>query len=394
MENERFASRIASMPTSIFSVMSKMAVDYNAVNLGQGFPDFDGPLWIMEEAFKAMKSGKNQYAPSIGIFSLRRTLAETYKKIYGLNWDPDREITVTAGATEALYSTITAIVNPGDEVIMFEPFYDAHQADVLLAGGTPVYVTLKKPDNYHDGFHFDFLELEKKVTPKTKLLILNNPDNPTGKVFSIDELMFIARLAIKYDFLVLSDEVYEFLTFDDIKHIPIATIQGMQERTITVSSTGKTFGMTGWKIGYAFARPEITAAINKIHQWTTFAVNTPGQHAMAYAFTQLDDYLPDFRKTYEAKRDFMLSELKKTPFKPHVPKGSYFLMADIPSGRFTDDIDTATQLVKNYGVATIPPSVFYGVADEGKTMLRFCFAKTDATLKAGMDRLKALQSEE
>ncbi len=387
MSEIKYADRIATLPTSIFSVMSKMAVDYNAVNLGQGFPDFDGPAWIMEEAFNAMKSGKNQYAPSVGIFSLRSILADTYKKYYGLNWNPDTEITITAGATEALYSAITSTVNPGDEVIMFEPFYDAHQADVILAGGTPVYITLQKPDKYYDSFHFDFGELEKKVSKKTKMLILNNPNNPTGKVFTIDELKFIAKLAAKYDFLVLSDEVYEFLTFDGIKHIPIATLPGMQDRTITISSTGKTFGMTGWKIGYAFARPDITAAINKVHQWTTFAVNTPGQHAMAYAFTRLDEYLPDFRRLYEAKRDFMFDKLKTSPFRAHLPKGSYFMMADIPSAKFSDDIEAATRLVKVYGVATIPPSVFYSDSQEGKSMLRLCFAKKDETLAAGMEKL-------
>lgn len=386
-----FAERIATIPTSIFSVMSKMAVDYNAVNLGQGFPDFDGPRWIMEEAFQAMKTGKNQYAPSIGIFSLRSILAETYKNHYNLNWDPDKEITITAGATEALYCAITSIVNPGDEVIMFEPFYDSHQADVVLAGGVPVYVTLHKPDNYHDNFYFDFAELEKKISKKTKMLILNNPNNPTGKVFTVDELKFISKLATKYDFLVLSDEVYEFLTFDGIKHIPIATLPGMQERTITISSTGKTFGMTGWKIGYAFAKPEITAAINKVHQWTTFAVNTPGQHAMAYAFSRLDEYLPDFRRLYESKRDYAFNQLAGSSFKAHLPKGSYFMMVDLPTAKFADDIEAAILLVKNYGVATIPPSVFYSESAEGKTMLRLCFAKKDETLKSGIERLKAIQ---
>jgi aspartate/methionine/tyrosine aminotransferase len=382
MKNKFITDRISNMPTSIFSTMSKLAFEHKAINLGQGFPDFDGPAWIMEEAFKAMKEGKNQYAPSPGIFSLRQAYANVQKNQYGIEWNPDNEITITHGATEALFSTIQAFVQKGDEVIMFEPFYDSHQADVLLAGGTPRYVTLKKPD-----FNFDFQELIDTINSKTKAIIINSPHNPTGKVYTYEELEFISKLAIENDLLVISDEVYEFLTFDNIKHIPIATFPGMRERTITISSTGKTFSMTGWKIGFALAIPELTEAIQKVHQWTTFAVNTPAQHAMAFALTKLDEYLPDFRKDYLKKRDFVYNQLIDSPFKPYKPSGSYFIMADIPE-IFKDDIHAATELVTKFGIATIPPSVFYGKSDEGKTMLRLCFAKKDETLKAGISRLR------
>ncbi|MBX3043021.1 MAG: aminotransferase class I/II-fold pyridoxal phosphate-dependent enzyme [Candidatus Kapabacteria bacterium] len=377
------ANRIASMSTSIFATMGKMAIEHQAVNLGQGFPDFDGPSWLMDEAYGAMKSGKNQYAPSPGILSLRKQIAEVQNKYYGMDYDSETEITITAGATEALFAAIHAFINPGDEVILFEPFYDAYQADVIHAGGVPKYITLQKPD-----FSFDIEEIKKAISSKTKMMILNSPHNPTGKVFTNDELTSIAGLAIEHDFLILSDEAYEFLTYDNAKHIPIATLPDMKKRTITVNSTGKTFGMTGWKIGYATATQQITNAIRKVHQWTTFAVNTPMQHAMAHGFKVLDDYLPEFRNLYQAKRDKALELLSNTNFYPHIPLGSYFIMVDIPSGKFNDDVDAATRLVREFGVATIPPSVFYSRSDEGKTMLRLCFAKSDETLESGIKILE------
>lgn len=375
------ASRIASMTTSIFATMSKLAFEHKATNLGQGFPDFDGPEWIMDAAYEAMKTGKNQYAPSPGIFSLKNAIKDYHKKFYDLDWTTD-EIIITAGATEALFSTIMAFIEPGDEVIIFEPFYDSYLADITLAGGTPIAVTLKKPD-----FSFDYDELAQAITEKTKMIIVNTPHNPTGKLFTRDELEYIASIAKKHDLLVLTDEVYEFLTFDGAQHIPMATIDGMKKRTITVSSTGKTFGMTGWKIGYAIATEPLATAIQKVHQWTTFAVNTPAQHAMAYAFSRLESYLPEFRKLYTEKRDLIYNELQKTKFKPHKPLGSYFIMVDIPDGVFNDDVDAAMKLVKEYGVATIPPSVFYIKSDEGKTMLRLCFAKQNETIIEGISKM-------
>ncbi|HPI21391.1 MAG TPA: methionine aminotransferase [Candidatus Kapabacteria bacterium] len=377
------ANRILKMKTSIFATMSQLAIKHKAVNLGQGFPDFDGPAWIMEEAYKAMKNGKNQYAPMNGTLTFRKAISNVYKNYYSLDFNTDTEITVTAGATEALYSTFNAFFEEGDEVILFEPYYDGYYADLLLSGATPKFITLHKPD-----FLFDFFELEAHITQKTKAIVLNNPHNPTGKVWTLEELNLIAKLAKRYDLLVISDEVYEFLTFDNVQHIPFATLPEMKERTVTISSMGKTFGMTGWKIGYAVAPPNLTAAIQKIHQWTAFAVNTPGQHSMAYALSQLENYLPEFRKLYQNKRDFLFNELKTTKFKPHLPKGSYFIMVDIPAEKQIDDIKCAMELVEKNGVATIPPSVFYSKSDEGKTMLRLCFAKKDEVLLAGIERLK------
>lgn len=382
MPVKMFSDRIAKMTDSIFSTMSKLAFEHNAVNLGQGFPDLDGPPSIPENAYKAMLEGRNQYAPSPGTNGLRREISSAYKIQYDREIDPNSEITITAGATEALYSTTQALLDPGDEVIVFEPFYDAYTADVVLAGAAPVFVTLKKPD-----FRFDPEDLEKVVTQKTKMIIVNNPHNPTGKVFTQKELETIADFAISRDLFVLSDEVYEFLTYDEARHVPIATLPGMKDRTITICSTGKTFGMTGWKIGFAIAEEEITRAIRKVHQWTTFAVNTPGQYAMARAFADLENYLPEFRKLYQSKRDLMTRELDKTDFKYHIPKGSYFIMVDIPGGKAADDVEAAKRLVEKCGVATIPPSVFYERSDEGKTMLRLCFAKSDETIIQGAARL-------
>lgn len=378
----KFADRISSMPDSIFAVMSKMANEYNAVNLGQGFPDFDGPEWLYHEAFKAMQEGKNQYAPTQGIFTLRRNIAEIQAKHYGMDYDPESEITITTGATEALYCAFNAIINPGDEVIVFEPFYDSYPADIELAGGIPVCVTLYKPN-----FAFDFNELRNSVNNKTKAIVLNTPHNPTGKVFTIEELKFIAQIAQENNLIVIADEAYEFLSYSGIQHLSIATLPGMRNRTVKISSTGKTFGVTGWKIGYVSANAGITAAIRKVHQWTTFAVNTPGQHAMAHGFSILDEYLPDFRKLYESKRDLIYNLLLETKFKPHEANGSYFIMVDLPEGSFKNDVDAATKLTQEYGIATIPTSVFYRRSDEGKTMLRLCFAKSDDTIREGIARL-------
>ena len=379
MIKKLYADRLDNMEESIFATMSRLANEYKAVNLGQGFPDFDGPEWIFDKAYEAMKKGKNQYAPDAGIYSLRRSISEMYEKYYDFKFNPADEIVITAGATEALYSTILALVNPGDEVIMFEPVYDSHLADVKLAGGIPKFVTLRAPD-----FSFDPKELETTVTDRTKLILINNPQNPTGKVFSKDELDIIAGCAKQHDLLVLSDEVYEFITYDNAKHIPIITLPGMRERTITISSTGKTFSMTGWKIGYAISNPKLIQAVIDIHQWTTFAVNTPAQHAMAYAFTQLESYLPDFRANYLRKRNLMLDELTKTKFRAFKPKGSFFMMVEIPDSPDRNDMQAAEYLVKQCGVATVPPSMFYGKSDEGKKLLRLCFAKKDETIISGI----------
>jgi N-succinyldiaminopimelate aminotransferase len=377
------AERTTSIGTSIFATMSRLAADYQAVNLGQGFPDFDGPSWLRREALAAMEAGYNQYAPMIGIRSLRESIAWYQHEYYDLQWNPEEEITITAGATEALFSAMVALLNPGDEVVLFEPYYDSYHANALLAGAVPVCVTLHRPD-----FSLDIAALERAITPRTRMVILNTPHNPTGRVFTHEELADLATVVQQHDLLVLSDEVYEFLVYDGSIHIPFASLPGMRERTVTVSSTGKTFGMTGWKIGYSLAPSALTSAIRKVHQFVTFAVNTPAQHAMAHALRNLPEYVPTFRTQYEARRAQMLEGLQHSVFTPHEPQGSYFVMVDIPPSLQEEDVACATRLVKEFGVATIPPSVFYSHSDEGKRMLRLCFAKKDYTITEGLRRLQ------
>ncbi len=376
------ARRIAAIEPSIFATMSRLAVEHQAVNLGQGFPDFDGPPWIVDAFADALRSAKNQYAPMPGIQRLRNAVAGYHKAFYDLDWNPDTDVTVTAGATESLFSAMLALLDPGDEVILFEPYYDSYYANCLIAGAQPVCVTLHAPD-----FRIDAQELAAAVTPRTRMIVVNNPHNPTGRMFSRSELGVVADLARRHDLLVLSDEVYEFLTFDANVHIPFATLPEMRERTITVSSTGKTFGMTGWKIGYTIATAELSDAVRTVHQFATFAVNTPGQHAMAHGLERLQQYLPEFRATYQRKRDLLFDGLRDSSLRAILPEGTYFMMVRLPEGS-DDDIDCATRLVTERRVAVIPPSVFYRNSDEGKSMLRLCFAKTDETLREGMARLQ------
>lgn len=377
------SERISSNPDSIFSTIAEMARQHKAVNLGQGFPSMPGSKFLKDAACKAIQDDKNQYAPPAGIFSLRKIISEIAGKHYGIDYNPGDEITITAGATEALYSSITAFVDPGDEVVMFEPFYDAHEADVRLAGGIPRYVTLHKPD-----FSFDEEEFKMQINENTKMIIINTPHNPTGKVFSKNELQFIADIALEEGLIVLSDEVYEFLTYDDARHIPIASLPHMKERTITVSSTGKTFGMTGWKVGYICSSQILTEAIRKVHQWTTFTINTPGQHAVKAGFENFDTYLPEFRSLYQRKKDTATEILSTSGFTPLPCKGTYFLMAELPKNKYIHDVEAAEQLIRDAGVAVIPPSCFYKKSDEGKSMIRICFAKDDKTLIEGLTRIK------
>ena len=379
------AIRIAGFKDSIFGVISRLARENNAVNLGQGFPDFDGPNWLKDIAYKKMQEGHNQYAPFTGTPNLRQEISNYYKSFYSLNYNPESEITVTVGATEAIYLVISALINPGDEVIVLEPFYDSYVASIKMAGGIPVAVTMHAPD-----FDIDQKELEAAITPKTKLLILNNPHNPTGKVWSKDELLAVSNVAIKNDLYLLSDEVYEFLVFDGTKHLPTATLDGMMERTITVSSAGKTFGLTGWKIGWICANPKVTNACRLVHQYVTFSVSTPMQEAVAEGLKQLPEYLPGFVTLYKEKRDWFYQEMKQLGFEFKIPKGTYFMMVPISKHTNLKDVDYALKLITEKKVATVPPSAFYLKSTEGEKYLRFCFAKKEETLQSAIKNLKGL----
>lgn len=379
------ALRISDFKDSIFGVISRLAREHNAVNLGQGFPDFDGPEWIKEIANRKIQEGYNQYAPYLGTPSLRQEVSNYYKNYYNLNYNMDSQITITVGATEAIYVTITALINPGDEVVVLEPFYDSYVASIKMAGGIPVPVTMHAPD-----FSIDKQELERAITSKTKLLILNNPHNPTGKVWTNDELVLVCDLVKKNDLYLISDEVYEFLLFDGVKHIPCATLTDMHERTITISSAGKTFGLTGWKIGWICASEKVTHACRLVHQYVTFSVSTPIQEAVAEGLKRLPDYLPGFVGLYQKKRDFFYRELTQIGFDFKIPQGTYFMMVPIGAKTQEKDVDYALKLIKENKVATVPPSAFYLKSTEGENYLRFCFAKKEETLRQAAHNLKGL----
>ncbi|MCO4754217.1 MAG: aminotransferase class I/II-fold pyridoxal phosphate-dependent enzyme [Bacteriovoracaceae bacterium] len=381
------SSVVKSFKESIFATLTKKAHKNQAINLSQGFPDFDGPQWIIHLAKKSLEKGDkhiNQYAPLEGIKSLRQIVSKNYKKFYDLDYNPNTEITITNGATEAIFSTILALVNPGDEVIIFEPFYDSYLASIQLAGGIPVPVTLKTND-----FKWNSNELREAFSSKTKLVILNTPHNPSGKIFDTLELEELSSLIKEFDTYLMSDEVYEFLLFDNNIHLPPATFKGLKERTVTISSVGKTFGLTGWKIGWTCAPESLSHAIRMVHQFNTFCVNQPTQDAVASALEKLDDYLPGFREMYQKKRDLFIKGLKDCGYNPIVPKGTYFVMVPIEEHTKLNDVDYCTELIETKKVASIPPSAFYIKGDEGKKYLRFCFAKKDETLKAALKNLSS-----
>ena len=379
------AERFKPFGTTIFSEMTALAQAHGAINLSQGFPDFDGPGFIVEAAKAAMDSGQNQYARSMGAPALVEAAARSFERHYGRRVKAYSEVGVYSGATEGLLAAIMGMVNPGDEVILFEPYYDSYRACLAMAGATPRYVTLRAPD-----FSFDPAELEAAFTSRTRLLLLNTPHNPTGKVFSREELGLIAELCQRHDVLVLTDQVYEHLTFDGVSHIPLATLPGMWERTLTLSSTGKTFSMTGWKIGYAIGPAPMVAAAQSAHQFITFATATPFQAAMAAALDAGDDFYRSLKAEYAARRDFLLTALGDAGLSPLAPQGTYFAMVDVHQAGFEDDVAFAKFFTAEVGVACIPTSVFYATAapDKGR-LARFAFCKRLETLERAAERLRA-----
>ncbi len=374
---------VKNFKESIFTTITQLATEKGAINLSQGMPDFDGPQWVRDYAINAIRQGQNQQAPAHGIVELRESIADTIKKYYGLSYCPISEITVTTGATEALFSSIMALVNPGDEIIVVEPFFDTYIPAIELAGGIPVITTLKAPE-----FRLNFDHLRSLFTDKTKLMILNTPHNPTGTILSYDELSQLRDLIVENDCYLISDEVYEHLTYDDQKHLPPATIEGLYDRTITISSTGKTLGLTGWRIGWACAPSEIAHQIRMVHQNNTFSAPRPLQEAMAKGLRRLDDYLPSFRENYTQKRDLLFSGLKDAGLSPIKPSSSYFILCPIPEDTDHNSIEFVKKLIEEHGVAAIPCSPFYLTSNEGDRLIRFCFAKKDETLLSAIENLK------
>jgi len=360
--------------------MSKLAMDAGAIDLSQGFPDFDVDATLVDLVTKYMRSGNNQYAPMQGVPVLRQKIAEKAFELYGVRYDTDTEITLTSGATEALFSAITAVVHRGDEVILFEPAYDAYAPVVQLCGGTPVYITLKYPD-----YHVDWDEVKDAITQKTTLLVLNSPHNPTGAVLSGEDMLALIDIIKHTDLLILSDEVYEHIVFDGMHHESMAAYPELSRRSFVISSFGKTYHTTGWKMGYCMAPEHLSAEFRKVHQFVTFASNTPIQLAYAEYMLQKNAYLTlsDF---YQKKRDLFLSLIQNSRFKPLPCKGTYFQMVSYADISDEPDMDFARRLTVEYKIAAIPPSVFYSKKDDHK-VLRFCFAKKEETLQKAAERL-------
>ena len=381
------AARIGGFGTSIFTEMTRLAIKHQAVNLGQGFPDFAGPDFVKEAAAAAIFADHNQYAPSHGVPRLRNAIAAMWGAMYGREIDPDSEVTVTTGATEGMFATLLALVDPGDEVILFEPFYDAYVGDIIYAGGVPRYVTLQPPD-----WSFDPDALAAAFTAKTKVLILNTPHNPTGKVFTRDDLAQIAALCQEHDVIAITDEVYDRIIFDDAVHMPLATLPGMWERTLTLNSTGKTFSMTGWKIGYAIGPAHLNAALRTIHQFSVFATATPFQEAMATAFQEAEarGYYAQLTRDYTTRRDTMRAMLEGGGLPTLKAGGTFFLLADVTGFGTPDDVAACFHLIETAGVVGIPPSVFYADASRASLLIRFCFAKKPETLAAAAERFARL----
>jgi len=375
--------------TSIFTEMNTLAQQYNAVNLGQGRPDADTPSDLIERLIQVSQAGRyNQYAAALGTASLRQAVADHAARFYNLDIDPLRGVVVTSGATEALNASIMGLVDPGDEVIIIEPFYDAYLPDVLMAQAIPVYVPLHPPT-----WTFDPVELRTAFSNKTRALILNSPHNPTGRVFTREELTLIAQLCIEHDVIVIADEVYEHLVYAPSHHIPIATLPGMFERTVTISSSGKLFNTTGWKIGWAYGHPDVVNGTYRAHQFITFSVHHLSQETIAYALNLPDTYYTSFQSSYAEKRNLLLSLLSESGLKGLAPQGTYFALADFSDLFDGTPLEFAHYLVKEIGVACIPPDSLYSPqhAHFGQKYIRFSFCKSDEALLQAKERLAKLK---
>ncbi|OON74902.1 pyridoxal phosphate-dependent aminotransferase [Streptomyces tsukubensis] len=380
--------RLAEFGTTIFAEMSALAVRTGAINLGQGFPDTDGPETVSEAAVRAIRDGRgNQYPPGPGIPELREAVSSHQRRFYGLAFDPDTEVLVTAGATEALAATLLALVEPGDEVIALEPYYDSYAAGIALAGGVRVPVTLRPRDGV---FRLDLDELRDAVTPRTRLLLLNSPHNPTGMVLSPDELTAIAELAVERDLIVVTDEVYEHLVFDGA-HLPLISLPGMRDRTVSISSAGKSFSFTGWKVGWVTASAPLVSAVRSAKQFLTYVSAGPFQYAVAEALHLPDSYFAAFREDLRAKRDLLSAGLTEAGFEVFTPQGTYFITTDITALGERDGVAFCRALPERCGVVAVPNSVFYDDRDAGRSHVRFAFCKRAETLNDAVTRLKRVE---
>lgn len=397
----RISKKAASFTESVIREMTREALAYGAVNLGQGFPDFAAPADIKQKAMEAIADDHNQYAITWGVKSFRDAIAAKTEWFLGLEIDPETEITVTCGSTEGMIAGLMGCVDAGEEVVVFEPFYENYAPDAILSDATPRHVPLRLCG---DGWHFDRDELRAAFNEKTKAIIICNPNNPTGKVFTREELEFIAELCKEFDVIAFTDEIYEHIlykgkrdagtmTTDNPRHVSMAQLEGMRERTVVVNSMSKTYSVTGWRVGYCIAPPDITGAIRKVHDFLTVGAANCLQHAGAYALSLPEKYYLNLQKEYQLKRDFIMPALQDAGFKCDAPDGAYYVMTDISNFGFKDDIEFTKFLIREIGVAVVPGSSFYHDASLGAQQVRFCFCKKDETLEAAAERLQKLKAK-
>ena len=384
MGNPRMARRLEGLGTTVFAEMSALAVATDSINLGQGFPDTDGPAEIVDAVVEALRSGtSNQYPPGPGTPALRNAIADHGRRFWGLDYDPDTEVLVTTGATEAIAAAVLGLVDPGDEVIAYEPWYDSYAATIAFAGGVRRALTLRAPD-----FALDADELRAAITPRTRAILLNTPHNPTGRVFSRAELAAVAEVAVEHDLVVISDEVYEHLVFDG-EHIPISTLPGMRERTVRISSAGKTFSFTGWKIGWACGPADLVAAVRTAKQFLTYVSGAPFQPAVALALGLPDAYFAGLRDNLRDRRDQFDAGLRELGFEVFSPAGTYFITTDVRPLGYDDGVAFCRELPHRAGVVGIPLGVFYENTEAGRSLVRWAFCKRPEVLDEALARLRA-----
>jgi aminotransferase len=386
----RVSQKAGRFTESVIREMTREALKHGAVNLSQGFPDFPAPEDLKRAAAAAIGDDVNQYAVTWGAKDFREAISDKTRWFLGLEYDPEREITVTCGSTEGMIAAMMATVDPGEEVVVFEPFYENYAPDAILSGATPRYVPLRAPD-----WTFDPDELRAAFNPRTKAVILCNPNNPTGKVFTREEMEFIASLCREFDALCFTDEIYEHILYPredrEVEHISMAQLEGMKERTLVVNSMSKTYSVTGWRVGYVLAPPDITSAVRKVHDFLTVGAAAPLQRAGAYALRMPPEYYEELGREYQRRRDLLLPALEDVGFKVFRPDGAYYVMTDISAFGFADDLEFTRHLIQKIGVACVPGSSFYSRPELGARQVRFCFCKKDETLEAAADRLRNLQ---
>lgn len=380
------AKRVQYFSESVIREMTRLASQFGAINLGQGMPDFDAPEPVKEAACQAIRDGYNQYAITWGAPPLRKAIAEKMKAFNGIDCDPDANVTVCCGATECMMATMLALVDAGDEVVIFQPYYENYAPDALLSGAKPVWVPLRPP-----GWGFDPDELRKAFSPRTKAIILNTPNNPTGHIFTRAELTVIAELCQEFNAFAFSDEIYEYIRHTDAPHISIATLPGMAERTVTISGLSKTFSITGWRLGYCIAPPEITTGIRKAHDFLTVGAPHPLQMAGAAAMALPQSYYDKLKTDYTRRRDLFIPYLQQAGLACTAPEGAYYVMTDIAGLGWNDDTEFVRRMIRDVGVSAVPGSSFYSPRERGRTQVRFMFAKKDETLRAAGERLQRLR---